>query len=637
MRTQGRYATGFTRLAAGGLLVLAATTSVARPPPLDDDRLLELSLEELGNIRVTSVSRRPEQLVHAPTSIYVITREELHRSGVTSLPEALRLAPNLQVARISSHGYAISARGFNNSTGNKLQVLLDGRVLYTPLFSGVFWDAQDVMLEDIERIEVISGPAATLWGANAVNGVINILTRPATDTQGGLLGAFAGSLERGASIRWGTMRGDAGVRVYARGFERDETFRHDGSSASDDWRRHQVGFRADWSGERIRYTLQGDAYQGSIDTLFADDSHISGGNLLARLNRSTARGDEVQFKLYYDRTHRDLANSIEDTLDTFDIEYEQSSTDWIADHTLVWGAGYRRLDNRVVNAPTLAFLPAEKLLQHSWVFLQDETALGEALRLSSGLRIARNSYTGTEVLPSIRLGWHVDPESMLWGAVSRAVRVPSRLDRDFFIPGAPPFLLEGGQDFDAEVSLVTELGYRAQPSARSSYSITLFHHDYERLRSVETSPGGSLFLANRNKGRGIGLEAWFTHRPRDDWRLMAGLALLDLDLAGEAGSTDTDVSRLGNDPRRQWLLRSSHDLGERWLLDLTVRHVGALPQPHVPSYTTLDLRLAWRLDDRIELSLVGRNLGDSDHVEFGPPATASRIERGVHAGLRWEF
>lgn len=619
------------------LLALAATGSLAQDVQLDDDRLLELSLEELGNIRVTSVSRRPEQLVHAPTSIYVITNEELRRSGVTSLPEALRLAPNLQVARITAHSYAITARGFNNSTGNKLQVLLDGRVLYTPLFSGVFWDAQDVMLDDVERIEVISGPAATLWGANAVNGVINIITRSAIDTQGGLLGGYAGSLERGANLRYGAIRGDAAFRLYARGFERDETFRRDGSSAGDDWRRQQLGFRADWEHGQDRYTVQGDAYQGTLDTLFPDDSQISGGNLLARLDRRTARGDEVQFKLYYDRSHRDLANSIEDSLDTIDLEYQHSTTEWVDGHSLVWGAGYRRLDNRVVNAPALAFFPAEKLLHNSWIFLQDEAALGAALRLTSGLRIAHNSYTATEVLPSLRLSWHIDESSMLWGALSRAVRVPSRLDRELFIPGEAPFLLEGGEDFDSEVSLVAELGFRARPSQASSYSVTLFHHDYERMRSIETRPSGALFLSNRIKGRGLGLEAWFTHRLRDHWRLMGGLSLLDIDLVAEPGSTDTDVSRLGNDPGRQWLLRSSHDLSQQLSLDLTLRHVGALPKPRVASYTTLDLRLAWRPSDRLELSLVGRNLLDDDHVEFGPPATASTIERGAHLGLRWAF
>jgi iron complex outermembrane recepter protein len=619
-------------LAASG----ASATNRMQAPQLGDEDLLALSLEELGNVRVTSVSRRPERLVHAPTSIYVITSDELRRSGVTSLPEALRLAPNLQVARINAHSYAITARGFNNSIGNKLQVLLDGRVLYTPLFSGVFWDTQDVMLEDVERIEVISGPAATLWGANAVNGVINIITRPAGDTQGGLLGAYAGTSERGATLRHGRLLGDAALRLYARGFQRDATTRVSGS-AQDEWDRQQAGFRADWSSGEQRYTLQGDLYRGSIDTLFADDSHISGGNLLARWSRQTERGDDVQVTMYYDRTHRDLANSIEDTLDTVAIEYQHSSNALLDGHALVWGAGYRRLDDRVVNAPGIAFFPPDRLLQHSWLFLQDETPLGEQLRLSSGLRIARNSYTGNEILPSLRLSWQRDPESMLWTALSRAVRAPSRLDRELFIPGNEPFLLVGGSGFDSEVSLVAELGYRARPGARSSYSITLFHHDYERLRSVERQANGSLVLGNLIKGRGVGLEAWFTHRPAAGWRLMGGLTLLDIDLEPTADSTDINPAALGNDPRRQLLLRSSHELPQQMFLDLTLRHVGALPNPRVPSYSTLDLRLAWRPSDQLELSLVGRNLCEPRHVEFGAPVTASRIERGLHAGLRWTF
>src|SRR5881392_810469 len=311
----------------GTLLSIAAACAAA---PLAQAKSLAaklstLSLEELSNIEITSVSKRAERLSDAPTSVFVITGDDIRRSGATSLPEALRLAPNLEVARVDSRQYAISARGFNNTIANKLLVLIDGRTVYTPLFSGVFWDAQDTLLEDVDRIEVISGPGTTLWGANAVNGVINVITRRAAETQGALLVAGAGNLERGAAARQGGKLGaDGAFRVYGKISDRDQTSRADGTSAHDSWDSGQVGFRADWGTAAGAFTLQGDAYRGTIDQAAAGDIRISGGNLLGRWARQLSGGDRVQAQAYFDNTGREIPGTFEERLNIFDVEFQHA-------------------------------------------------------------------------------------------------------------------------------------------------------------------------------------------------------------------------------------------------------------------------------------------------------------------------
>ncbi|MCI3951985.1 MAG: hypothetical protein K0R53_1482, partial [Burkholderiales bacterium] len=318
------------------LLLVAAFPAQSAAPARD---LADLSLEELSNIEVTSVSRRAERLSDAPASIFVITREDIRRSGVTSLPEALRLAPNLQVARVNASSYAISARGFNNSIGNKLLVLIDGRTVYTPLFSGVFWDAQDVMLEDVERIEVISGPGATLWGSNAVNGVINVTTRPARDTQGALVSAGAGNLERGGAVRYGAALGGGGhVRLYGKYFDRDNTERADGSPVRDAWDKGQFGFRADWGGADRSFTLQGDAYRGELEQAAPGQIKLEGMNLLGRWNHHLGDGSNLRFQAYYDHTQRNQPGTFREELDIFDVELQHALKP-LGAHALVWGGG----------------------------------------------------------------------------------------------------------------------------------------------------------------------------------------------------------------------------------------------------------------------------------------------------------
>jgi iron complex outermembrane receptor protein len=594
--------------------------------PASRGGLADLSLEELSNLEVTSVSRRPERLADAPASIFVITGEDIRRSGATSLPEALRLAPSLHVARVDARQYAISARGFNSTVANKLLVLIDGRTVYTPLFSGVFWDAQDTLLEDIERIEVVSGPAGTLWGANAVNGVINVITKQAADTQGTLAYAGGGNEESGLGARRG-LRFDngGGLRVYGKGFSRDSTVRASGADVPDQWHSGQAGFRADWGAGTDSYTLQGDAYQGKADQAAPGDVRISGGNLLVRWQRQLAGGDRVHVQAYFDNTHREIPGTFAERLDTYDIEFQHALAVG-RDHLFAWGGGHRMARDRVTNG-AVQFLPAKRDLNWTNVFVQDEYRWSDALRFTAGAKVEHNPYTGSEFLPSARLAWRLDESRLLWAAASRAVRAPSRIDREFFGSG-----LAGGPDFRSEISKVFEIGYRSQASTHASYSVTVFHSRHEHLRSIEGT-----VLGNRMEGESTGLEAWGKLQVTPRWRLSAGGTLLDQDLRFEPGSVDNfGVRAAGNDPKRQVSLRSSHDLGGGQDFDLLIRYVGALPDPAVPSYTAFDARYAWRPRAGLELAVSVQNLFDDRHAEFGSAAGRAEIERGVFVKVTWQ-
>ena len=602
--------------------------------------IADLSIEELGNIQITSVSRHAERLSDAPAAIFVITGEDIRRSGATRLPEALRLAPNLEVARSSASSYAISARGFNNTIANKLLVLIDGRTVYTPLFSGVFWDAQDVMLEDVERIEVISGPGATLWGANAVNGVINVITRRASDTQGAFAYAQSGNLERGYGARYGGAEGNVSYRAYGRVFDVFNTSTANGATLSDGWSKGQAGFRADWGTTANGFTLQGDGYRGSLDQVTDQNAHISGANLLARWNRDLAGWGSLQVQANVDQTERDIPGVFAEHLNIFDFEF-QHGLNAIGGHRLTWGGGYRYGYDHVSNSAVLAFLPANQRMRWANVFAQDEIALQENLRLTLGAKFENNYYTGTEPLPSARLAWKLQPQRLVWGAVSRALRAPSRIDRDLFtIVQLPAGLtpLNGGPDFVSEVVKVFEIGYRDQPLPQATYSISLFHNIYDKLRSVEPAPGGTVVLGNKMEGTGDGLEAWGSYQAARSWRLSAGAFFLRQRLRLKPDSGDTlGVSAAGNDPAHQWLLRSSFDLPNRTELDIGVRRVGALPNPSVPAYTAADIRFAWRLLRELEIALVGQNLFASSHAESGSAATRSEMARGAYVKLKWTY
>jgi iron complex outermembrane receptor protein len=609
---------------------LAAPGARAEDPPSRE--FADLSLEELGSIDVTSVSKKAERLSDAAASIFVITGEDIRRSGATSLPEALRLAPNLQVSRVNASNYAISARGFNSTAGNKLLVLIDGRSVYTPLFSGVFWDVQDVLLEDVERIEVISGPGATLWGANAVNGVINVITRSAKDTQGGFVAPGAGNLETGAAARYGAQLDSGGhFRVYGKYFDRQNTERADGSEVRDGWNKGQMGFRADWDAASDSFTLQGDAYDGKLEQQPQGTADIAGMNLLAHWSRKFADGSSLRLQGYYDRTERDIPGLFGENLDIMDVELQHAIRP-LGAHELVWGAGYRYANDSVQNR-ALAFIPADRNLYWANLFVQDGIALRDNLHLTLGAKVEHNVYTGYEFLPSMRIAWKPAPERLIWSAVSRAVRAPSRIDRDLIFPG-----ISGGPDFRSEVSNTIELGYRAQPTSAVSYSVTAFHSVHDHIRSIEQAPGGGSLIGNGIKGHTSGIEAWGSYQATRAWRLSSGAVLLRQRLELKPDSTSLQgVSGEGNDPKHRWMLRSSYELTERHELDIIVRHVGELPNPVVPAYTAVDARLGWKADRNFELSLTLQNMFDPSHPEFGLPATRSELDRSAFAKLLWRF
>jgi iron complex outermembrane receptor protein len=614
-----------------------AAAADATPGSISAADFSRMTLEELTNIEISSVSKYTERLIDAAASIYVITREDIRRYGATSIPEILRLAPNLQVARVDSSQYAISARGFNSTSANKLLVLIDGRSVYTPLFSGVFWDVQDTMIEDIERIEVISGPGGTLWGANAVNGVINIITRHTQDTTGGLISAGAGNFERGAGARYGGKLGeDATFRIYAKGFDRDNTVTASGASAQDSWNKGQVGFRLDWGKGGDTLVLQGDAYDGSIDQRIFDDKSISGAHLLGRWNRALAGGSALQVQAYYDRTRRIYPGTFGEELDTYDIDVQHRFNPG-GRHDIVWGGGYRYSRDSVTNSAVLAFLPASRDLTLANVFVQDSFALSEQLKLTVGAKLEHNNYTGFETQPNVRVAWKPNEQVLLWSAISRAVRTPSRLDRDFFIPGSAPFVIAGGPDFKSEKLTAYEIGYRTQPSPQVSFSISTFYNDYDQLRSVEPA-GGTLVLGNMMEGSTYGVETWGSYGISDWWQLKAGYTYLRKDLRFKPGSGDTSgVRAAGNDPSHQISVRSIMNLAHNVDLDFVLRSVDSLPDPGVPGYVELDGRVSWNISKSTEVSLSGFNLLDKRHPEFGAAPARSEIGRTFYVKMLWNF
>ena len=625
-----------------GLFALQAQAAALAGDPED---LGDLSLEELANIQVTSVSKRAESLSDAAASIFVITDTDIRRSGATTLPEVLRLAPNLQVARVDARNYAITARGFNNPLENKLLVLIDGRTVYSPLFSGVYWDAQDVVLEDVARVEVISGPGATLWGANAVNGVINIITKPASSTQGALLSATAGKDERNGALRYGGALANGGhYRVYGKYAADDDTTTAAGAPRHTGWHRQQAGFRTDWGNQAQGLTVQGDAYDARLQQAGTDDIRIGGANLLGRMNHSFADGSTGTLQMYWDHTERDQPLAFHEHLDTLDLQLQHSARLGQRQH-LVWGGGYRLGHDRVENGAAFGFLPGTLNLHWANLFAQDEISLRDDLRLTAGLKFENNNYTGTEVLPTLRLAWNPRPAALVWTSLSRSVRAPSRIDRDFYTPttprvvnGVPQFAIGGGPDFESEVANVFELGYRGQPTPVLSYSVTAFYSRYDKLRTLEPNPNGpGQVFENMADGQTHGLEAWASWQAAPSWRLSGGGVVQRVDTSLNPGSHDaTGTTGLAtSDPNHYEMLRSSWDIAAGHELDFTLRHVGALPRPAVPAYTAVDLRYGWRIHKGLELSLIGQNLFDPRHPEYGAAPGRSEYRRAVLLKLVW--
>jgi len=604
-----------------------------------------MSLEELLNQEVTSASRRPQRVAEVATAIDVITGEEIHRAGVNNIPDALRLGRGLHVAEADSHTWGISARGLNTTAGNKMQVLMDGRNLYSPLFSGVFWDVQNYVLEDLDRIEVIRGPGATMWGANAFNGVINIISKNARDTQGTLVTGGGGNEEAGfGAIRYGgELSSNSFYRVYLDYFNRDDLKYANGKDAHDNFMLGQTGFRTDTQLNDINaLTVQGDYYNGAynIDQQ-SPDGRVAGGNLLGRWTRTFSPESELVVQSYFDNTHRRQFDFVED-LNTFDLDAQHR---FALGHrnSIMFGLEYRLMADQIHNpAPTiLEFIPEERNMQLISGFVQDEIILiQDRLSATIGSKFEHNDFSGFEVQPSIRAAYTPATNQMLWAGISRAVRSPTRIDVDFRVPA---FLNNQLRDlYKSEEVIAYEVGYRIQLRQRLSYDITTFYNVYDRLRSIENIPGGPYFR-NEFEGDGYGFSVSQNFRALEWWRLRLNYSYLETRLKPTAnhqglGIPGTGIEAEGNDPRNLFSAQSLLNLPFNLEFDQVLRFVDKLPNPKVPAYFEIDLRLAWHPTANLELALIARNLLDNQHPEIGPDlATREEVERSIFGKVTWRF
>jgi iron complex outermembrane recepter protein len=634
----------FTLLA--GLLIYPSlrAESVADTSPPGDD-LARLSLTDLANLDVTSVSKSSEAVKRAAASIYVITHEDIVLSGATSIPEALRLAPNLLVTQTTSSAYTITSRGLGGNPGaqnfsNKLLMLIDGRSVYTPLFSGIYADAQDVLLEDVERIEIISGPGATLWGANAMNGVINIITRAAYLTQGAYMGATAGNQDQNTRARYGgKINEDTSYRAYGLIFHRAALEQADGSSASDAWSKGQAGFRVDWSTDQRTATVQGDVYRGLENQLANDDVRIAGGNLLTRYQHHSDRS-EFQVQAYFDQTERvSPTGQGAFVTHTYDVELQQAMS-LGSMQRVVLGAGERVNGYGITNSTSLLFLPAQRWLTLANLFVQDTLSLTKSLNIVVGLKMEDDPYWGWTALPDARASWQITDHASLWAAASKAIRAPTPFDDEVVEKVGPTVFLAANTLFRPERVTAYEIGSRGELNSAISLSGAAFYNDYDDLRTVEPASSSvflPLYWGNSLRGDTYGVEAWANWQVTPWWRLSPGLTVLHEQLRFKAGAVGLlGTSQAADDPSSHATLASSMEVGHHISVDATLRYVGALPNPALAHYYEFDSRLGWRVSRAVDLSLNGRYLLHARHSEFAAPA-GEYLYRSVSADLQWRF
>ena len=662
------------------LAVFCRASGSAQSKDLPD--VTAMSVEDLMNVQVTSVSKRSQKLSDAAAAIFVITQEDMRRSGAASIPEALRMVPGLEVARIDENKWAIGSRGFNGRFDNKLLVLIDGRSVYTPLFSGVYWNVQDVMLEDVDRIEVIRGPGATLWGANAVDGVINIITKPATSTQSGIVTAEVGTEERTAeSVRYGGKISDKTYyRVYAKYFDWVPSVDMSGAKAHDGWSAVRGGFRMDSRpSRRDSLTLQGDLYHSRYDetltipsltlpysSTFPNNGSYGGGNVLGRWNHTFSRST-TSLQMYYDVTNIVDNSLFTDHQPIFDIDF-QHDVHVGESQELVWGFGYRSIQDTNGSSPTVSVKPNHSSLNQLSAFIQDEVSLlDNRLRITLGSKFERNDFTGFEAEPNLRFLGNLSKDQSVWVAISRAVRTPAlteeglRLNEGVIPPGAPPFnsplpivaAVVGSHQFKSEDLLAYEAGYRLQATHSLSIDIAAFYNNYTSLRSAE--PGAPFiegspiptdlvlpFIAsNKMSGGTYGIEPFADWKVFPKWRLRGSYSYLQMNIRKDRGSLDpTPDNPNGQSPRHQFYIGSSLDLPRHLEHDLTLRYVDKLPSVNIPSYYSLDTRVGWKPFTALELSVIGQNLLNSRHLEFMPEfinTTPTQVGRTISGRVTWKF
>jgi iron complex outermembrane receptor protein len=637
------------RRVAFGLAATVATSAAAQLAPASGttSKLKKLSIEELMDVEVVSVSRHAEKLSESASAVRVISGEEIHRAGATTLPQALRLASNLHVAQLSASYWTIGARGLNQSgtTSNKLLVMIDGRSIYSPLVTGTYWDQRDVFLPDVDRIEVISGPGGSAWGANAVNGVINILTKSAAQTQGGLVYAGTGLEENAvAGLRYGGALGRWGhYRVYAKHLDYDDTLRSNGTDARNRWVFSQTGVRTDTKPVgATTLMVQGNLYTGWVEQAASARGEYDGGDVQARWTVPIADDSTLTAHAYYDSARRGAPTTFADRIDVVDVEVQHEWRFGTGRHRLVSGAGHRRSDDKVRNLPNQAFLPANFVHRLSMAFVHTElTLLPDRLRLIVGSKYEENNYSGADHSPNVRLAWFPAPGQTVWTAVSRAVRTPSRVDRDLFIPTRAPFTAAGGPNFGSEELLAFELGWKGRVGERASASLATYVHDYHGLRTLE-QPVPFQF-ANGLDARTYGAELFFQHALSDRVTWNLGYTWFKSDFRLRSWSRDLNNGNVEiADPEHQAQLRVSTDLTPHWELDLGLRYVARVPTlaarvvSFVPAYLELDARVAY-VRGEWEFAVIGTNLLDRAHPETGQVSNRREIQRSVQARVQWRF
>jgi iron complex outermembrane recepter protein len=659
------------------ILAFPGSWSVARAQggdgkPASD--LNQMSLEALGNIEITTVDKAPQPVLKTPAAAYVITQDDIRRSGATSLPEALRLAPGVEVARIDADHWSVAIRGFAGQFSKSLLVLIDGRSVYTPLFSGVYWDAQNVMLDDVERIEVIRGPGGTIWGANAVNGVINIITKSAKDTDGLISTAGGGNVDQGlASVRYGdtTHRGFS-YRLYSLGAMRGPEFHPDGDNF-DDWRMGQIGFRTDWTGgSKNTYTVHGDLYRGQsgeslllatysplAEVAEQDKASFAGGNLYTRWQHTIGQGSDVQIQAYFDRTVRQDVE-LGETRNTFDVDYVQHQRTY-GEQELTWGLGARVSPSNVIQtSPAVTFLPNQETDTIYSSFVQYELPLlGDRLTLTAGSKFEHTNFSGYDYQPSVRLQWSPTQNQSAWAAVTRAVRTPSRQDQDLQFnilvraTPAPPVFFEivGNPKFKPEQLIAYEAGYRTRMNRRLYIDFATFFNVYNDLEGygpaglaiIDNPPPIDLAFvlpyANVIEGRSVGAEVTPVCDVTSWWRLRGAYSLLHMSLTDKPGFSDVGnllSSYLGSSPTHVANVESTLRLPYHFDFNQTYRYTSELPEYSVHPYNTVDAQLQRRLGEGLVFTATGQNLLRPSHPEFGgDPGPLVGIKRSVFFSILW--
>lgn len=657
-----------SRLSQSTPLIIGALFLITSPAAQASVDYFDLAPEQLLQTKVLSVSRKSESVAEAPAAIFVITNEDIARSGVTTIPDALRLAPGVHVAQLDSNSWAVGIRGFNSGLSNKLLVLLDGRTIYNPVFGGVLWEAHDLVLEDIEQIEVIRGPGGTLWGANAVNGVISITTKHSRDTQGNLVSALYGNEERGTlSAHHGGTFNDGSYRLYAKGFKRDTLRSTEGRDAFDEWYGYRSGFRADWDDH---FTLQGNLYRTNteqrrmnfslVDPAILTDQNViyEGASLLARWTAEQDDGSKLSIQSYIDWTQRDEEVNFVDNRTIYDLELQYNLRP-LNRHEIILGGGYRFSADQKKESANVSFSPQSRNDSLYNIFMQDKIALlPEELFLTLGSKFEYNDYSGLEIQPNARLHWLADERQTLWASVSRAVRTPTAIETDMTStiatdPGAAPLPIRmafvPNKDFKPEELTAYEIGYRNQITPDFSLDTTAFYNVYDNLQTITlltpyvvnngVDPLHIFFpvpFRNDMRGRSFGFEAAASWELNPDLKISANYSYLRLEVnAADSAQESAEDSY----PSHQIGLRTSWNISDHWTLDGSAYYVGRIKSEDIDDYLRMDLNLGWKMNDQVRFNLVGQNLISGTHREFGPAAdlNAAKPQSSIFGKITWEF